>query len=112
MFKVAILSFWHVHAEDYARQAETNPETEIVAVWDESLERGRAEAGRRRVDFHADLDELLRRPDVDGVVVIPGELAERTVELSLQKVLAEDTVREELAAGEKLAVVFARHGIL
>ena len=50
--------------------------------------------------------------DVDGVVVIPEALAERTVELALKKVLAENTVREELAAGEKLAVVFARHGIL
>jgi 4-hydroxy-4-methyl-2-oxoglutarate aldolase len=50
--------------------------------------------------------------DVDGVVVIPAKLAERAIDLSLKKVLAENTVREELAAGEKLAVVFARHGIL
>jgi 4-hydroxy-4-methyl-2-oxoglutarate aldolase len=50
--------------------------------------------------------------DADGVVVIPSALVERTVELSLKKVLAENTVREELAAGEKLAIVFARHGIL
>jgi 4-hydroxy-4-methyl-2-oxoglutarate aldolase len=50
--------------------------------------------------------------DVDGVVIISAELAERVIELSLEKVLAENTVREELAAGEKLAVVFARHGIL
>jgi regulator of RNase E activity RraA len=50
--------------------------------------------------------------DVDGVVVIPGNLAERTVAGALEKVVAENTVRAELAAGEKLAVVFARHGIL
>ncbi|MBA3518291.1 MAG: RraA family protein [Rhizobiales bacterium] len=50
--------------------------------------------------------------DVDGVVIIPAGIAERAVELSLEKVVAENTVREELAAGEKLAVVFARHGIL
>jgi regulator of RNase E activity RraA len=50
--------------------------------------------------------------DVDGVVIIPAELAERAIQLSLEKVVAENTVREELAAGEKLAVVFARHGIL
>ena len=53
-----------------------------------------------------------RPGDVDGVVVIPAELAARTIELALEKVLAENTVREELAAGEKLADVFARHGIL
>lgn len=50
--------------------------------------------------------------DADGVVVIPAELAERAVQLSLEKALAENTVRDELAKGEKLAVVFARHGIL
>ena len=50
--------------------------------------------------------------DVDGVVVIPADLCERTIELALEKVLHENEVRQELAAGERLATVFARHGIL
>ena len=50
--------------------------------------------------------------DVDGVVVIPGALCEETIALALKKVLDENTVRAELAAGEPLATVFARHGIL
>ena len=50
--------------------------------------------------------------DVDGVVVIPKALAKETLERALKKVLEEDTVRAELAAGEPLAVVFERHGIL
>jgi regulator of RNase E activity RraA len=50
--------------------------------------------------------------DIDGVVVIPAELAEKTIELALKKVQDENTVRAELAAGEPLAAVFARHGIL
>jgi regulator of RNase E activity RraA len=50
--------------------------------------------------------------DVDGVVVIPAELCERTLDLALEKARHENTVREELAAGEPLATVFARHGIL
>jgi regulator of RNase E activity RraA len=50
--------------------------------------------------------------DVDGVVVLPAALAEKAVELALEKALAENTVREELAAGEPLAIVFKRHGIL
>jgi 1,5-anhydro-D-fructose reductase (1,5-anhydro-D-mannitol-forming) len=41
MLQLAILSFWQVHAEDYAQEAEGHPETEIVAVWDEVPERGR-----------------------------------------------------------------------
>jgi regulator of RNase E activity RraA len=50
--------------------------------------------------------------DVDGVVVIPGALSEKTAELALARALSENTVRSELAAGESLATVFARHGIL
>jgi regulator of RNase E activity RraA len=50
--------------------------------------------------------------DVDGVVVIPGGMVEKIVTLSLEKVTQETTVRDELAAGESLASVFARHQIL
>ena len=50
--------------------------------------------------------------DIDGVVVIPAELCEKAVDLAMRKVLDENTVRAELAAGEALATVFARHGIL
>jgi 4-hydroxy-4-methyl-2-oxoglutarate aldolase len=50
--------------------------------------------------------------DVDGVCVIPAEVVEKVIDLALTKVSQETTVRDELAAGEPLATVFARHGIL
>jgi 1,5-anhydro-D-fructose reductase (1,5-anhydro-D-mannitol-forming) len=46
MFQVAILSFWHVRAQDYAREAEAQPGTEIAAVWDEEPSANRAYARR------------------------------------------------------------------
>lgn len=69
MIKVAMLSFWHVHAKDYARQAAEHPGTEIAAVWDEIPERGRKEADERGVRFYDDLNELLAQPDIDAVIV-------------------------------------------
>lgn len=69
MIRIAILSFWHVHAQEYALDSATHPDTEIVAVWDEVPERGRAEAEKRGVPFFEDLDELLAQPNVDAVVV-------------------------------------------
>jgi 1,5-anhydro-D-fructose reductase (1,5-anhydro-D-mannitol-forming) len=69
VIRVAILSFWHVHATDYAREALDDPRTEIVAAWDEDPERGRAGAASMGVPFHDDLSELLGRPDLDGVIV-------------------------------------------
>lgn len=50
--------------------------------------------------------------DVDGVVVIPDALAGETLRRALAKVESENTVREELASGQLLRDVFARHGIL
>jgi 1,5-anhydro-D-fructose reductase (1,5-anhydro-D-mannitol-forming) len=69
MIRVAMLSFWHVHAKDYAREAAEHPDTEIAAVWDEVPERGRKEAEERGVKFYGDLAELLAQPDIDAVIV-------------------------------------------
>lgn len=48
--------------------------------------------------------------DADGVVVIPAGAAEEAFATALAKVESETTTRDELAAGEKLADVFRRHG--
>ena len=69
MIRVAMLSYWHVHAWDYTRQAQAHPDTEIVAVWDELPERGRASAEKLGVPFFATLDEVLAQPTVDAVIV-------------------------------------------
>jgi 1,5-anhydro-D-fructose reductase (1,5-anhydro-D-mannitol-forming) len=79
MIRLGILSFWHVHADDYAREAQAHPRTEIVAAWDEDPERGRAKAKTLGASFHANLAELLARPDVDGVVVTTSTNAHRDV---------------------------------
>jgi predicted dehydrogenase len=79
MIRVAILSFWHVHADDYAREAQGHQRTEIVAAWDEDPERGRAKAKKLGARFYADLPELLKSPDVDGVIVTTPTNAHREV---------------------------------
>jgi len=69
MIRIAMLSFWHVHADGYAREAERHPRTRITACWDEEPERGRAKAEKLGVAFHESLDEVLARDDVDAVIV-------------------------------------------
>ncbi len=79
MIRLGILGFWHVHADDYAREAREHPRTEIVAAWDDDPKRGRAKAKSLGVTFHAELGELLARPDVDGVIVTTATRAHREV---------------------------------
>jgi len=50
--------------------------------------------------------------DVDGVVVVPQELADQTFKDALEKVSGENSVRDELAAGKSVRDTFARYGIL
>lgn len=69
MIRVAKLSMAHVHAGGYARKINDNPETELVAVWDEEEYGGRNAAEQYKVPFYTDLDEVLSRDDVDAVSV-------------------------------------------
>ena len=50
--------------------------------------------------------------DLDGVVIIPEDVAEEAIRLAQEKVSGENTVREELRAGVPVAEVFRKHGIL
>lgn len=50
--------------------------------------------------------------DVDGVVVVPRHAESRVMELAQAKVRGENHTRDALRAGESLAAVFARLGIL
>jgi 1,5-anhydro-D-fructose reductase (1,5-anhydro-D-mannitol-forming) len=79
VIRLAILGFWHVHASDYAAEAQAHPETEIVAAWDDDATRGAARAAQLGVPFQDDLDELLARSDVDGVIVTTKTRAHPTV---------------------------------
>ena len=125
--KIATLSFWHVHAGDYSRQAQEHPGTDLVAVWDDDAERGQAGAERFGVEFTGDLDALLARDDLDGVVIttptdvhrdIMVKAAQAGKHIYTEKVLAptvaeaEEIVAATDAAGVKLTVSLPRlaHG--
>ncbi|ANX11499.1 dehydrogenase [Fictibacillus arsenicus] len=66
---VALLSKWHVHAVDYAREAHENESISIKMVWDENHERGSEWASELNVPFEPNLDDVLSNPEIDGVIV-------------------------------------------
>jgi predicted dehydrogenase len=68
MLSIAIISSWHVHTKDYTRQIRENDKARIVAMWDEDPVRGEAWAKEHEVEFIADYDVLLARPDIDAIV--------------------------------------------
>jgi regulator of RNase E activity RraA len=50
--------------------------------------------------------------DLDGVVIVPQELAEPALAQALEKATGENKVRQELARGRSVRAVFAEYGIL
>lgn len=75
--RIAVLSRWHVHADEYAKAINDNPESRVAAVWDEDPQRGQRWAAELGVDFVGDYSALLARRDIDGVVVTSPTEAHR-----------------------------------
>jgi predicted dehydrogenase len=77
--RLALLSYWHVHAKDYEREAGENPDTEIAVVWDEDPVRGAAKAVAIGARYVPDLDAVLGDPNIDGVIVTTATSEHRRV---------------------------------
>jgi 1,5-anhydro-D-fructose reductase (1,5-anhydro-D-mannitol-forming) len=66
---IAMLSFAHVHADDYARQVQAHPEATIQCIWDDDEARGRKGAVTYGAPYESDLRAVLSLPDVDAVLI-------------------------------------------
>jgi predicted dehydrogenase len=69
MINVALLSRWHVHADDYAGDVTENDALSIKLVWDEDPARGKQWADELGVPFEADLQAVFLNPEIDAVIV-------------------------------------------
>ena len=111
--RVGVAGLWHVHAADYVARAQAHPDTELVAVWDDDVDRRNAGAQQFDVEGVGSLDELLAR--TDGVIVTTATSAHREVmittaeagrHLFAEKVLAPtvDQAEEIIAAADRSGV--------
>ena len=69
MINVALVGTWHVHFHGYAKEVESNPNCKITALWDNDITKGKEKAEEFNCEFVEDYDELLKRDDVDAVMV-------------------------------------------
>jgi predicted dehydrogenase len=59
----------HVHAQEYAQAVARHAEAQIQCIWDDDPARGQAAAAQFGVPFYSDLEQVVRSPEVDAVVV-------------------------------------------
>ncbi|KMJ57560.1 dehydrogenase [Bacillus sp. LL01] len=69
MIKTALLSKWHVHAQEYAEEAIQNEHITLTHVWDEQNERGQAWAEELDLIFEEEIDNIFTNPEIDAVIV-------------------------------------------
>jgi predicted dehydrogenase len=66
---LAIVGFAHEHVDAYASEIAAMGDARIVAGWDHDPERGAARCAAHGCEFAPDLDEMLRRDDLSGVII-------------------------------------------
>ncbi|GIO29294.1 MULTISPECIES: Gfo/Idh/MocA family protein [Paenibacillus] len=115
MIKIGKISYWHVHAWDYTKQAGEHPDTEIVAVWDENPQRGREAADKQGVAFYESLDEMLSRDDIEGVIVDAPTRMHREVMLKAaaagKHIFTEKVLAPTLHEANEILEAVKRHNV-
>ena len=85
MLRIAMLSRWHVHADEYAKEFDSHPDAHVQAVWDEDPLRGKAWAAELSARWFEDLDQLLSSDSIDAVSVVTPTNLHRDVMLKAAK---------------------------
>ncbi len=113
--KVAQLSFWFVHAQQFCSLAKLTEGVELVGCWDSDVERGSAQAARFGCSFEPDLDKLLSREDIDAVSIcaepfLNPKLAESAAKAG-KAILIEKALAGHLSDAEKIVKAVQRYGV-
>lgn len=113
--RVAMISRWHVHANEYCTSINRNPAAEVVAVWDEQVERGSAWAAELDVPFVADYESLLSREDVDAVCVVTPTNMHRDIMVSAAEagkhIFTEKVLTTTVSEAEEVAAAVRNNNV-
>ena len=115
MLRVAVLSRWHVHADQYAQEVAANERAEVALAWDEQPDVGAEWAAKLGVPFEPDLDRLLARDDIDAVTVTtPTDLHPDVMVRAAQAgkhIFTEKVLATTVADAERIAAAVATAGV-
>ena len=130
MFRIALLSRWHVHAQSpdnrYAKEFLSQPDCNVVCVWDSDEATAKEWGAEYNVPYYTNLHDLLSRDDIDGVLVTSNAHEHKEILIAAanakkhiftEKVLAyslEDALEIQNAVKEngiKFCISFNRLGI-
>ena len=86
MFRIALLSRWHVHShkndQRYVKEFLSQPDCKVTCVWDKDETVAKEWAEEYNVPYETDLETVLSREDVDGVLVTSNATEHREIFIS------------------------------
>lgn len=115
MIRFALLGTWHVHFGGYAREIARDERCRITALWDTDPAVGAAAAETYGCDFEPDLETLLRREDVDAVLVCTATDQHKEVIIKAAKakkhIFTEKVLCFTKADAEEVAAAVKENGV-
>lgn len=69
MPNIAFLSTAHTHTSGFLKAVSEKDDCDVVAIWDDMESRGRHFASEYGADYSSDLDAVIGRDDIDGLIV-------------------------------------------
>ena len=116
MLKTAMLSRWHVHANDYVNQLQKTGKVDITSVWDEIPERGIAWANELGAKYYETLDSLLANPEIQAVVCDTPTTMHKEVLIAAARakkhIFTEKVLATTTGEAEDIAKVVKESGII
>jgi predicted dehydrogenase len=115
MMNGAILSFAHMHAYSYIECLKEIQDVEIVAIADEDEDRGKALSNRYNTRFYKDYEELLKREDIEFVVVCSENIRHKDMVISSAQakkhILCEKPIATNISDAKEMIKAARNYGV-
>ncbi|MGB9683005.1 MAG: Gfo/Idh/MocA family protein [bacterium] len=113
--KGAILSFAHMHAYSYIECLREIPDVEIVAIADEDVDRGKALSDRYSTRFYRDYEDLLKKEEIDFVVVCSENIKHRNMVIASAQakkhILCEKPISTDIFSAKEMIKAAQDYGV-
>ena len=115
IIRIGVISFAHGHINAYLESIKHMDNVRVIAAWDEDRERGLARCQHYGIVYERNLDELLRREDIDAVFVTSPTNQHATHVIAAAQagkhVLLQKPMALTLADCDKIIAAVKRYGI-
>jgi predicted dehydrogenase len=112
---IGVLSHAHGHANTYCRVMQTFDDVELIATWDDNVERGQQAARTFGMDYSSDANDVIGDPRVDAVIVTMetnrhAEYVERAAAAG-KHILCQKPMATTLEDCDRIIAAVRKHGV-